>query len=78
MPQNTDDKDTKSKNPAISYRNRLNSWAIARVIANQERIIIARFRSRSDADGYIQHLRQLIPDGSFEIFFDSQREAAAI
>jgi hypothetical protein len=78
MPQNSDDKDTKSKNLGISYRNRLNSWAIARVVTNQERVIVARFRSRSDADGYINHLRQLIPDASFEILFDSQQETAAI
>ncbi|MBD2296554.1 hypothetical protein H6G06_24505 [Anabaena sphaerica FACHB-251] len=78
MPQNTDYKDTKSTNQAISYRNRLNAWAIARVVANQERVIVARFRSRSDADGYIQHLRQIVPDSSFEMFFDSQREEAAI
>jgi hypothetical protein len=78
MPQNTDYNDTKSKNPAISYRNRLNGWAIARVVANKERVIVARFRSRSDADGYIQHLRQLVPGGSFEIFFDSQREEVTV
>ncbi|MBK1986364.1 hypothetical protein A0J48_002155 [Sphaerospermopsis aphanizomenoides BCCUSP55] len=78
MPQNTDYKDTNSENKAISYRNRLNGWAIARVAANQERVIVARFRSRSDADGYIQHLRQMVPDGSFEIVFDSQREEVTI
>jgi hypothetical protein len=78
MPQNTDYKDTKSENQAIAYRNRLNGWAIARMVADQERVIVARFRSRSDADGYIQHLRQMVSDASFEIVFDSQREEAVI
>ncbi len=78
MPQNRDYKDTKSENQAISYKNRLNGWAIARVLADKERVIVARFRSRSDADGYVQHLRQMVPAGSFEIFFDSQREVAVI
>ncbi|MEA5578937.1 hypothetical protein [Anabaena sp. UHCC 0451] len=78
MPQNTDYKDTKSENQAISYKNRLNGWAIARVVADQQRVIVARFRKRSDADGYIQHLRQIVPDSSFEMFFDSQRKEAAI
>jgi hypothetical protein len=78
MPQNTEYNDTKSKNQPSSYRNRLNGWAIARVVANQERVIVARFRSRSDADGYIQHLRQIIPTASFEIFFDSHREEVTV
>lgn len=78
MPQNTDYKDTKPENKAVSYKNRLNGWAIARVLADKERVVVARFRSRSDADGYIQHLQQMVPAGSFEIFFDSQREEAAI
>lgn len=78
MPQNTDYKDTKSENQSVSYKNRLNAWTIARIVPNQEPVIVARFRSRSDADGYIQHLRQLVPDGCFEIFFDSQRQEAVI
>ncbi|WP_016952854.1 hypothetical protein [Anabaena sp. PCC 7108] len=78
MPQNTDYKDTKSENQAIAYRNRLNGWAVARVVANQERMIVGRFRSRSNADGYMQHLRQLTPDASFELVFDCQREEVVI
>ena len=78
MPQNTDCKNTNSENQAIAYRKRLNGWAIARIVAEQEKIIIARFRSRSDAEGYIQHIRQLIPDGVFELFFDCQREEVVI
>jgi hypothetical protein len=78
MPQNTDYKDTKPENKAVSYKNRLNGWAIARVLTDKERVIVARFRSRSDADGYIQHLQQMVPAGSFEIFFDSQREEVVI
>ncbi|HLO88171.1 MAG TPA: hypothetical protein VK203_24630 [Nostocaceae cyanobacterium] len=78
MPQNTDYKDTNSEPQAQAYRNRLNGWAIARVVENSERVIVARFRTRSDADGYIQHLRQLKPEGTFEVIFDCQREAAVI
>ncbi|AFZ57400.1 hypothetical protein H6G54_26015 [Anabaena cylindrica FACHB-243] len=78
MPQNTDYKDTKSENQAITYRNRLNGWAIARMVADQQRVIVARFRSRSDADGYIRHLRELTPTASFEIVFDSQRDEVVI
>ncbi|TAE53838.1 MAG: hypothetical protein EAZ87_23105 [Nostocales cyanobacterium] len=78
MPQNSDFQDKKSENQAVSYRNRLNSWTIARVLANQERVIIARFRAKSDADGYIQHLRQLSPQTNFELFFDSRKEEVTV
>ncbi|BAZ90413.1 hypothetical protein NIES932_19130 [Raphidiopsis curvata NIES-932] len=72
MPQDTGHKNTKLEKKAISYKNRLNGWTIARVAEDHQRIVVARFRSKSDADGYIQHLRQLIPDSYFEMFFDSQ------
>lgn len=78
MPQNTDYKNTTSEHQAIAYRKRLNGWAIARIVTEQEKVIVARFRSRSDAEGYIQHIRQLILDADFELFFDCQREEAVI
>jgi hypothetical protein len=78
MPQNSDFKDTKSENKAVSYRNRLNGWTVARVVANQERVIVARFRTKSDADGYFQHLRQISPHTAFEIFFDSQLQEVTV
>ncbi|MBD2212632.1 hypothetical protein H6G27_22550 [Nostoc linckia FACHB-104] len=39
---------------------------------------VARFCTRSDADGHLQRLRQLIPDASFMVVFDCQREEVAI
>jgi len=33
-------------------------------------MIVARFRSRSDADGHFQFLRQTIPHVKFEVVFD--------
>jgi hypothetical protein len=74
MPQDTDYKDTKSNNQSLTYRNRLNGWAITRDDGNLARAIVARFRSRSDADGYVQHLRQLMPGIAFEVVFDYQKE----
>lgn len=61
-----------------AYQARLNSWAIARLLPNMQRTIVARFRSRSDADGHLQCLRQLIPDASFVVVFDCQPEIEAI
>jgi hypothetical protein len=63
MPQNTN---------RIAYLKQLNPWAIARLLPNCQRTIVGRFRSRSDADGHLQCLRQLIPHASFVVVFDLQ------
>jgi hypothetical protein len=56
----------------IAYQARLYPWAIARLLPNMQRTIVGRFRSRSDADGHLQCLRQLIPQASFVVVFDCQ------
>ncbi|MDZ8035816.1 MAG: hypothetical protein RMY64_35885 [Nostoc sp. DedQUE08] len=78
MPENTDNKTSQSDNQTLAYKERLNSWAIARQLPNTQREIVARFRSRSDADGYMRHLPQEIPDASYMVVFDCQRQEAAI
>jgi hypothetical protein len=74
MPQNNDDNDPMPATRASAYKERLNSWAIARLLPNNQRTIVARFRSRSDADGHVQCLRQIMPDASFEVVFDRQQD----
>lgn len=78
MPQNTDYEASTTENQAKAYRKRLNAWAITRMVPNAQPVIVARFRSRSDADGYLRHLRQVIPNTTFEIIVDYQRDEAAI
>jgi hypothetical protein len=53
-----------------TYQDRLKRWAIARLLPNQQPVIVARFRKRSDADGHLQFLQQQIPDGQFLVMFD--------
>ncbi|AFY50562.1 hypothetical protein Nos7524_4825 [Nostoc sp. PCC 7524] len=74
MTQNTNYQESTLKGQAITYKERLNPWAITRLLPDMQRVTVARFRSRSDADGHLQLLRQLIPDGIFTVVFDSQRE----
>ncbi|MBW4645583.1 MAG: hypothetical protein KME23_21785 [Goleter apudmare HA4340-LM2] len=74
MPQNTDYEISTSTTQAVAYKKRLNAWAIARLVSDTERVIVARFRSRSDADGYLRHLRQEIPNSTFEVVVDYQRD----
>lgn len=78
MPQNTDNKAIESETQPVAYKARLNSWAIARLLPNTQQEIVARFRSRSDADGYMQHLRQTTPSASFLVVFDCQRQEVVI
>ena len=35
-----------------------------------QRVVIERFRRRSDADGHLRFLQQHIPDGTFIVIFD--------
>lgn len=54
----------------MTYKERLMPWAIARLLPNMQRIIVGRFRNRSDADGHLSFLRRCIPDGNFVVIFD--------
>jgi hypothetical protein len=62
------------ENLAVAYKKRLNSWAIARLLPDTKQEIVARFRSRSDADGRLQLMRQMSPDASFMLVFDCHTE----
>lgn len=53
-----------------AYGDRLKRWAIARFLPNQQPVIVARFRKRSDADGHLRFLRDQIPEGKFLVVFD--------
>ncbi|MBD2164799.1 hypothetical protein H6G04_10325 [Calothrix membranacea FACHB-236] len=78
MPQNTEYQASTAENQPKGYRQRLNTWAITRIVPNTDPVIVARFRSRSDADGYLRHLRQVIPNTAFEIVVDCKRDEAAL
>jgi hypothetical protein len=74
MPHNSNHDDFKAATNRVSYKDRLNNWAIARLLPNMQHTIVGRFRSRSDAEGHLQCLRQLMPDVSFVVVFDCQAE----
>ena len=62
----------------IAYLKQLNPWAIARLLPNSQRTIVGRFRSRSDADGHLQCMRQLMPHASFVVVFDPLPDMEAV
>lgn len=57
-----------------NYRERLKRWEIVRIQPNLPPVVVARFRSRSDADGHLDWLQQQIPDGQFIVNFNPQKE----
>ncbi|WP_293067138.1 MULTISPECIES: hypothetical protein [unclassified Moorena] len=35
-----------------------------------QRVVVGRYRKRSDAEGHLRALKRLMPDGEFVIIFD--------
>lgn len=54
----------------MSYSDRLKHWAVVRRWPNQTWVIIARFRSVSDAEGHCQFLQRHIATAEFKVVFD--------
>lgn len=54
----------------MTYAERLNHWAVVRLLPGMQRVVVARFHHRSDADGYTQTLKRLMPDATFLVVFD--------
>ncbi|NEO91743.1 MAG: hypothetical protein F6K56_16465 [Moorea sp. SIO3G5] len=54
----------------MSYSQRLHPWVVVRLLPKMQRVVVARFRNRSDAEGHLQALKRLMPDADFIIIFD--------
>ncbi|NEN99642.1 MAG: hypothetical protein F6K50_30445 [Moorea sp. SIO3I7] len=54
----------------MTYSQRLYPWAVVRLLPKMQRVVVGRFRNRSDAEGHMQALKRLMPDGKFIIVFD--------
>jgi hypothetical protein len=53
---------------------RLFPWVIVRQLPNLQRITVGRFRNRSDAEGHLKILQQIMPSAQFAIAFDLRDE----
>ena len=60
----------KGDNPIMTYYHRLHPWAIVRLLPKMQRVVVGRFRNRSDAEGHLKALKRLMPDAEFVIVFD--------
>ncbi|NEP66775.1 MULTISPECIES: hypothetical protein [Moorena] len=45
-------------------------WVMIRLLPPMPPVVFARFRNCYDAKGYLQTLKQLVPDAKFLIVFD--------
>ncbi|NEP27759.1 hypothetical protein [Moorena sp. SIO3I6] len=58
----------------MTYSQRLYPWAVVRLLPKMQRVLVGRFRNRSDAEGHMEALKRLMPDGKFIIVFDIGQE----
>lgn len=72
--QETDFTSAEPEASARTYRERLNYWAIVRLLPDLPPAVVGRFRSRSDADGHLQILTRHHPDDQFVVMFDQQHK----
>lgn len=54
----------------MAYRDRLYAWHIVRLLPRAQRITVAQFRHRREAENHARILRHLIPAATFVILFD--------
>lgn len=55
----------------MPYRDRLNRWLVVRLLPKMQRVTVAAFYNRSDAEGYREALGRLIPEGTFVVVFNA-------
>ncbi len=55
----------------MTYLNQLYPWCIIKPLPNLQRLIVARFRRRNEAEAHLQVIRRLMPEITYTIIFDS-------
>lgn len=62
----------------MTYRDRLSPWCIIKPLPKMQRIIVARFRRRTDAEAHLKVLRRLMPEMKYILIFDPDPEQEEI
>ncbi|MBD1843817.1 hypothetical protein H6F89_10470 [Cyanobacteria bacterium FACHB-63] len=77
MPHNAEFDDSAAHDRVRSYRERfLTNWTIVCLLPNMQRVIVGRFRTRTDADGHLRVLRQMMPRREFIVVFDREESGS--
>ena len=54
----------------MTYRDSLSPWCIIQHLPKMQRVIIARFRKRNDAEAHLRILKRLNATLTYELLFD--------
>lgn len=54
----------------MSYHDQLHPWLIICHLPKMQRVNVARFRKRNDAEAHLKALQQMTPQFSYAIIFD--------
>lgn len=54
----------------VTQRDRLQQWALIRLLPNMQRVVVGRFRKQVEADQQLRFLRRQLPDAEFVVIFD--------
>ena len=60
----------------LTYRDKLQPWYIVRQLPSLQRLTVAQFSRRNDAEAYLQALRRLMPQVRHLIVFNALKECA--
>ena len=61
----------------MPYRDSLNQWLVVRLLPKMQRITVAAFCKRADAEGYLQAVRRLVPQAQFVVMFNAEAQRQA-
>jgi hypothetical protein len=56
----------------LTYREKLQPWRIIRLLPNLQRVTVAHFTRRNDAEAYLMALRRLMPTANHCLVFATQ------
>jgi hypothetical protein len=54
----------------MNYKQQLYPWVIYRFLPNLQRLTVARFRRRNDAEEHMRIIKRLLPQVEFAITFE--------
>ena len=57
----------------MTYQAQLNPWAVYRLLADFQRQLVARFRTRNEAEGYIKLIGQMQPHVTCALVFEAAK-----
>ncbi len=56
----------------MSYQDQLHPWVVYRLLPNLQRLMVARFRRRGDADAYLKTMQRVMPRSHFAVVYEGR------